>query len=107
MKRDETENQPVAVVTYPQTQAYIRVTEYKHLTVQQHAKTALTYEYPSGKGDLYCPIPRPENQTLYKRYEALALITPDVWFVGRLATYRHYNMDQVTGQALSTLRRIE
>jgi UDP-galactopyranose mutase len=50
---------------------------------------------------------RPENAALYKRYEALALATPDVWFVGRLATYRYYNMDQVTGQALATFERIE
>ncbi len=57
-------------------------------------------------GDPYYPVPRPENQTLYGRYEALARATPDVWFVGRLATYRYYNMDQVVGQALATFRRI-
>jgi UDP-galactopyranose mutase len=51
-------------------------------------------------------VPRPENQALYKRYEALALETPAVQFVGRLATYRYYNMDQVVGQALATFRRI-
>ena len=27
-------------------------------------------------------------------------------FVGRLATYRYYNMDQVVGQALATYRRL-
>jgi len=105
--RDEEQHQPVAVVNYPQTEAYTRVTEYKYLTGQQHVKTALTYEYPSATGDPYYPIPRPENQTLYKQYEALALTTPDVWFVGRLATYRYYNMDQVVGQALATFRRIQ
>ena len=105
--RDEAQHQPVAVLNYPQTQAYTRVTEYKHLTGQQHAKTALTFEYPSADGDPYYPIPRPENQTLFKQYEALALTTPDVWFVGRLATYRYYNMDQVVGQALATFRRIQ
>ena len=51
-------------------------------------------------------MPRPENQALYKKYEALALQTPDVHFVGRLATYRYYNMDQVAGQALATYRKI-
>lgn len=105
--RDEEWAQPVAVVNYPQGQEYTRVTEYKHLTGQKHAKTALTYEYPSAIGDPYYPIPRPENQALYKQYEALALTTSDVWFVGRLATYRYYNMDQVVGQALSTFQRIQ
>ncbi|MCB8822975.1 UDP-galactopyranose mutase [Microvirga rosea] len=98
--------QPVAVVNYPQTQDYTRITEYKHLTGQEHARTALTYEYPSAEGDPYYPIPKPENQELFKKYERLALATPDVWFVGRLATYRYYNMDQIVGQALATFRRI-
>jgi UDP-galactopyranose mutase len=103
---DKPWNQPVAVVNYPQTNDYTRVTEYKHLTGQDHARTALTYEYPSAEGDPYYPIPKPENQELFKRYERLALATPDVWFVGRLATYRYYNMDQIVGQALATFRRI-
>jgi UDP-galactopyranose mutase len=100
-------HQPVAVVNYPQTEKYTRVTEYKHLTGQVHPQTSITYEYPSDQGDPYYPVPRAENQELYKKYEALALATRDVWFVGRLATYRYYNMDQVVGQALSTFRRID
>jgi UDP-galactopyranose mutase len=104
---DEEWHQPVAVVNYPQTHQYTRVTEYKHLTGQQHAKTSITYEYPSDRGDPYYPVPRPENALLYKRYEELAKARKDVWFVGRLATYRYYNMDQVVGQALATFRRID
>ncbi|AUW60244.1 UDP-galactopyranose mutase [Sphingobium sp. SCG-1] len=99
--------QPVAVVNYPsQNVPYTRITEYKHLTGQEHPKTSITYEYPSAEGDPYYPIPRPENQALFKRYEALALAQSDVTFVGRLATYRYYNMDQVVGQALATYRRL-
>jgi UDP-galactopyranose mutase len=86
---------------------YTRVSEYKHMTGQVHPCTSITYEYPSAEGDPYYPIPRPENQVLYKKYEALADATPDVWFVGRLATYRYYNMDQIVGQALATFQRIE
>jgi UDP-galactopyranose mutase len=100
-------HQPVAVVNYPMDHDYTRVTEYKHLTGQEHPLTSLTYEYPSDVGDPYYPVPRPENAERFKQYEALARQTPDVWFVGRLATYRYYNMDQVVGQALSTFRRIE
>ena len=77
------------------------------MTGQEHPCTTITYEYPSAEGDPYYPIPRPENQALYKRYEALADATPEVWFVGRLATYRYYNMDQIVGQALSTFQRID
>ncbi|MGJ0534481.1 UDP-galactopyranose mutase [Methylocystis sp.] len=103
---DKRQHQPVAVVNYPQTEAYTRVTEYKHLTGQEHPKTSLTYEFPSDEGDPYYPVPRAENAEIYKRYEKLAIAQQNVWFVGRLATYRYYNMDQVVGQALATFRRI-
>lgn len=100
--------QPVATVNYPDPDIpYTRITEYKHLTGQQAARTSITYEYPSAEGDPYYPIPRAENQLLYKRYEKLADATPDVTFVGRLATYRYYNMDQVVGQALAAFRRLD
>ena len=105
--RDVEWAQPVAVVNYPQTEDYTRVTEYKHLTGQVHPRTSLTYEYPSDVGDPYYPVPRPENEALYKRYQALATACDNVWFVGRLATYRYYNMDQVVGQALATFNRID
>ncbi|HEX8126860.1 MAG TPA: UDP-galactopyranose mutase [Allosphingosinicella sp.] len=105
---DQGEYQPVAVVNYPDPQVpYTRITEYKHLTGQTHAKTSITYEYPSAEGDPYYPIPRAENQALFKKYEALADSTPGVTFVGRLATYRYYNMDQVVGQALTAFRRLD
>jgi len=104
---DEEWHQPVAVVNYPQDKPYTRVTEYKHLTGQQHPKTSVTYEYPSDAGDPYYPVPQAENVALYKKYEKLAMQRSDVWFVGRLATYRYYNMDQVVGQALTVFSRIE
>jgi UDP-galactopyranose mutase len=105
---DEEVYQPVAVVNYPHPDVpYTRITEYKYLTGQQHPKTSITYEYPSAEGDPYYPIPRPENQELFKKYEALADATPNVTFVGRLATYRYYNMDQVVGQALSAFRKLD
>lgn len=104
---DREQFQPVAVVNYPQTEDYTRITEYKHLTGQKSPQTSLTYEFPTDVGDPYYPVPRAENEALFKRYEALAAAIPDVWFVGRLATYRYYNMDQVVGQALATFGRIQ
>ena len=99
--------QPVGTVNYPMTEAYTRITEVKHITGQQHPCTTITYEYPVAEGDPYYPVPRPENQLLFKRYEELARQERDTWFVGRLATYRYYNMDQVVAQALSTFVRID
>ena len=104
---DQEEFQSVATVNYPHPDVpYTRISEYKHLTGQKHPKTSITYEYPSAEGDPYYPIPNAEAQALYKKYEALTSTRSDVAFVGRLATYRYYNMDQVVGQALATYRKV-
>jgi UDP-galactopyranose mutase len=104
---DQENFQPVAVVNYPGEEVpHTRITEYKHLTGQRHVKTSITYEFPSAEGDPYYPVPRAENAELFRKYQALADATPDVTFVGRLATYRYYNMDQVVAQALSVYNRI-
>ncbi|WP_250890153.1 UDP-galactopyranose mutase [Sphingobium nicotianae] len=103
---DQEQFQPVGVVNYPnEAVPYTRITEYKHLTGQVAPTTSITYEYPSAEGDPYYPIPRPENQELFREYDKLANAEENVLFVGRLATYRYYNMDQVVGQALATFRR--
>lgn len=98
--------QPVGTVNYPNTHEYTRSTEFKHVTGQQHPGTSIVREYPQADGDPYYPVPRPENQELYKRYEALAAQERDVTFVGRLAQYRYYNMDQVVGAALTAAARL-
>jgi UDP-galactopyranose mutase len=104
----QAEYQPVAVVNFPdQSVPYTRITEYKHLTGQTHALTSISYEFPCDDGDPYYPVPRPENAELYKRYKALADETANVTFLGRLGTYKYYNMDQVVGQALALYQRIE
>lgn len=103
---DKPRFQEAAVVNYPNEHAYTRVTEFKHLTGQEHAKTSLVYEYPCAEGDPYYPIPRPANAQLYLKYKALADAAPNVHFVGRLGTYRYYNMDQCVGQALATYDRM-
>ncbi|MDB6021567.1 MAG: UDP-galactopyranose mutase [Pedosphaera sp.] len=99
-------HQPVAVINYPNDYAYTRVTEFKHLTGQEHPKTSIVYEFPKAEGDPYYPIPRAENAELYKKYQALAVTIKGVHFVGRLATYRYYNMDQVAAQALTVFANI-
>ncbi len=98
--------QPVAVINYPNDHAYTRITEFKHLTSQSHPGTSIVREYPQAEGDPYYPIPRPENEALYQRYKALAACESNAFFVGRLAQYRYYNMDQVVAAALKTADQI-
>ncbi|KAM3100427.1 UDP-galactopyranose mutase [Phormidesmis sp. 146-35] len=99
-------HQPAAVINYPNEHLYTRVTEFKYLTGQEHNKTSIVYEFPMAEGDPYYPVPRPENAELYKQYKTLADATPNVHFVGRLATYKYYNMDQVVAQALMVYAKI-
>ena len=108
--KHETIDKPVyqeaPVINYPNDYLYTRVTEFKYLTGQEHPKTAVVYEFPRAEGDPYYPVPRPENAELYQKYKALADATPNVHFVGRLATYKYYNMDQVVAQALTTFAKM-
>ncbi len=98
--------QPVAVVNYPNEHAYTRVTEFKYLTGQVAPQTSVVFEYPKAEGDPYYPIPRADNAALYAKYKSLADRESKVHFVGRLATYKYYNMDQVVAQSLVAFRKI-
>lgn len=92
--------QPVGTVNHPNDQDYTRITEFKHLTGQNHPGTSIVKEYPQAEGDPFYPIPRPENEALLRQYQALADQEDNVTFIGRLAQYRYYNMDQVVAAAL-------
>jgi UDP-galactopyranose mutase len=99
--------QEAPVINYPNDYAYTRITEFKYLTGQDHRQTSLVYEFPKAEGDPYYPVPRPENAELYKKYQALMEEEKHVHFVGRLATYKYYNMDQVVAQALTIYKKIK
>jgi UDP-galactopyranose mutase len=103
---DKEKFQQTGTINYPNGQSYTRITDFKYLTGQVHPKTSIVYEYPKADGDPYYPVPRPENAQLYKKYQQLALSTPNTFFAGRLATYRYYNMDQVVAQSLTLFSKI-
>ena len=108
--RFETHERPVfqdaPVVNYPNENLYTRCTEFKYLTGQEHPKTSVVYEYPRAEGDPYYPVPRPENAAMYREYQSLAERTAGVYFTGRLATYKYYNMDQVVAQSLTLFKKL-
>lgn len=99
---DVPQAQSVGTVNYPNEHRHTRVTEFKHLTGQEHPKTTVAFEYPMAQGEPYYPVPRWENQQLYAEYLELAERRADLSMIGRLGTYRYYNMDQVVAQALDT-----
>ena len=98
--------QAAPVVNYPNENPYTRCTEFKYLTGQEHPRTSVVYEYPRADGDPYYPVPRPENASMFREYQALAERTAGVYFTGRLATYKYYNMDQVVAQSLMLYRKL-
>ena len=98
--------QSVGTINYPNDFKFTRITEFKHLTGQQHPATSIVREYPTAEGDPYYPIPRDENEILFRKYKSLADCEKNVTFVGRLAEYRYYNMDQVVGAALNAVDKI-
>ncbi len=98
--------QPAATVNFPNDHEYTRITEFKQITGQRHTGTSIVKEFPTDEGDPYYPVPRPANQELYQRYRELAVSETNVVFVGRLAQYRYYNMDQAAAAALKTAAEI-
>lgn len=94
--------QPVGTVNYPNDFDYTRITEFKHMTGDVHSGTSIVREYPVDDGDPYYPVPNAASDELARRYNELARTEEAVTFIGRLAQYRYYNMDQVVAAALHT-----
>lgn len=97
-----------SVVNYPGTEVdYTRVIEYKHFGNQKTEKTTIVKEFTVDDGEPYYPVPNPRNQEIYARYKAEADKLLDVHFVGRLANYKYFNMDQAFKNALDLFEQLE
>jgi len=98
--------QPAWVVNYPEANVnWTRISEYKHSPnqpagVKEHPGTVVYREYSTDEGDPYYPVPNKRNKDLYAKYQALAKQEKNVKFVGRLASYKYFNMDQAILNAL-------
>jgi UDP-galactopyranose mutase len=92
--------QPVGTVNYPNDFEFTRITEFKHMTGQTHSGTSIVREYSQSEGEPYYPVPTAESDELCRRYHAMAESERNVFFVGRLAKYKYFNMDQVVASAI-------
>ena len=102
--------QPAMQVNYPNDEEFTRIVELKHATGQKLPVTTIVREYPEDYGpgkEAYYPIPAPDAKALYEKYKELAVKEENVSFVGRLATYRYYNMEQVVGMALTEFEKLK
>jgi UDP-galactopyranose mutase len=100
-------HQPVTAINYPNSEKFTRAVEIKHATGQVCKNTTVVREYPESVGEPYYPIPSPASAIVYQKYKQMAEQRKDVTFVGRLATYRYFNMDQVVAQALVAAEKIK
>ncbi len=98
-----------SVINFPNEHPYTRIVEYKHITKQKLPKTTIAREFPTWEGEPYYPVPSPENKALYERYakEAEKAEQKGIYFVGRLANYKYFNMDQAFKNALDLFYRLE
>lgn len=98
-----------SVINYPNDHEYTRIVEYKHFTRQKHPKTTISKEYPTWDGEPYYPVPSKENLALYEKYqkEAIEAEKDNIYFVGRLANYKYFNMDQAFKNALDLYAKLE
>ena len=93
--------QPKGVVNHPSADVnFTRIVEYKHFLDQKSPHTILFYEHSKDTGEPYYPVPNPVNKELFERYKRMAQQENDVTFVGRLANYKYFNMDQTIENAL-------
>jgi UDP-galactopyranose mutase len=102
--------QPAMQVNYPNDFDFTRIVEIKHATGQKLPVTTIIREYPQDFGpgrEPYYPIPAPDTRAIYDLYRARAESEQGVSFIGRLATYRYYNMDQVIGMALAEFEQLQ
>ena len=97
-----------SVVNYPGTEVdFTRIIEYKHFGNQISEKTTVVKEFTVDEGEPYYPVPNPRNQEIYARYKREADKLIDVHFVGRLANYKYFNMDQAFKNALDLFDQLE
>jgi len=117
--------QPAMQVNYPGSEAFTRIVEIKHATGQACDNTTIVHEYPDDYGpgkEPFYPVPAADAASLFQQYDRLVGagvvpaclqasirhngVAPGVSLIGRLATYRYYNMDQVVAMALSEFDRL-
>ena len=101
--------QPTTQVNYPNDFDYIRSIEIKHATGQQCSNTTVVREYPEAfslEKEPFYPVLSATSAAHYAKYKALADATPNATFVGRLATFKYYDMDQVIGASLAAFEKV-
>ena len=105
---DQEYYQKNSVINFPgKGVPYTRIVEYKHLSNQENSKTTIVKEYGSDEGEPFYPVPNKKNQAIYEKYRAKSEKLKDIYFVGRLANYKYFNMDQAFKNALNLFNSLE
>lgn len=99
-----------AVVNYTESHIpFTRIIEHKHFEFGNQSKTVITHEFPiewRPGMESYYPVNDEINSVKFKKYSNLASKETKVFFGGRLAEYRYYDMHQVIGSALKRTKQL-
>lgn len=100
--------QPAPVVNYPNDYDFTRISEFKYFTGETSQKTTICIEYPAAEGEPYYIVMTEENLSRRERYNEDVRELEEHGthlFVGRLAEYTYYNMDQVIKRAMERVQQ--
>lgn len=111
---DEKRKYPEAIISCPQAEGYTRKTEYKFLTPgsENGEGTVIATEYPvpyekGGEFAPYYPVITAETKELHNKYLSQAKKYSQLYYCGRLADFRYFNMDECILHAFDTYEKLK
>ncbi len=113
-KLEKQNHQGNAVINYTEAEIpYTRIIEYKHFEPENPAYqkdiTVISREYSTEWKDgmePFYPVNDEKNGLLYKKYKTLADSENNVFFGGRLAEYKYYDMDDVIEKCINDWEKL-
>lgn len=103
---DTTDYQGCTVMNYADSETpYTRIHEFKHYHPERPKTdaTVIYKEYSRVAGEVddpYYPVNTPRNVKLLELYQERARKLENIWFGGRLGSYRYFDMDNTIAAAL-------
>ncbi len=99
-----------AVINYTDIETpFTRIIEHKHFEFGQQEKTVISIEYPQlwkEETEPYYPVNTDQNNQILDKYMQKANFEKNVFFGGRLGSYKYYNMDQIVSESLKLYAKV-
>ena len=110
VKLEQENYQGTAVMNFTEKSVpYTRIIEHKHFENLNTPHTWITHEYPelyNRDKEPYYPVNDSINNNMYLKYKSEADKLDNIFFGGRLAEYKYYDMHQVIDSALNFVKNL-